>query len=499
MSRSRGRLGALVAATLLAAATTTIASASASPAGAQEGGGAEPLPMIFVHGFMGSGQQFEAQALRFASNGYPDELIEMFEHDSLAYPGSQAQVWERLDTLIADLKAEHGVDQVFLLGHSQGTGLSQGYLNSTPERAASVARYVNLDGAPAAAPPGGVETLAVWGEGAATRQIVGAENVQFADQSHTEVVNSTETFGALYEFLTGEEPEFHEIVREPADEIEVSGRAIFFPQNTGATNGELAIYEVDGTTGERLDDEPEATYTPNAEGTWGPFQADGDAYYEFALQRDERTHHIFTQRFVRSSRWVRLLTSEPGGLADSFWGFSDDHVNLAITRNKEWWGDQGDNGDTLSVNGTSILTPTSSPRSNRTIGIFVHDAGLDGQTDLDTPATPTGLPFLIGVDLFVPADVPPSGTVAVEAEPRLGDGPETICFPNYASTNDRVSIQFNSYHHLLDDSGEPAEGHAAPDCGAAPPTPPTTSTPPGTPTPPPPPAVPVPAAPDFTG
>lgn len=495
MSRSRGRLGALLAATLLAA-TTTIASVSASPAGAQEG--AEPLPMIFVHGFMGSGQQFEAQALRFASNGYPDELIEMFEHDSLAYPGSQAQVWERLDGVIADLKAEHGVDQVILLGHSQGTGLSQGYINSTPERAASIAKYVNLDGAPAAAPPGGVETLAVWGEGAATRQIVGAENVQFADQSHTEVVNSTETFGAIYEFLTGEEPELHEIVREPADEIEVSGRAIFFPQNTGATNGTLEIYEVDGTTGERLDDEPEATYTPNAEGTWGPFQADGDAYYEFALSREERTHHIFVQRFVRSSRWVRLLTSEPGGLADSFWGFSDDHVNLAITRNKEWWGDQGDNGDTLSVNGTSILTPAISPRSNRTIGIFVHDAEIDGQSNLDAPVTPTGLPFLTGVDLFMPADMPPSGTIAVEAEPRLGDGPETICFPNYASTNDRVSIQFNSYHHLLDESGEPAEGHAAPDCGDAPPEPPPGPGP-GPGTPPPPPAVPVPAAPDFTG
>jgi pimeloyl-ACP methyl ester carboxylesterase len=489
MSRSRRWLGALVTAVLLGVAAATTAP---GPAGAQSGG--DPLPMIFVHGFMGSGQQFEAQALRFASNGYPDELIEMFEHDSLAYPGSQADVWARLDTLIADLKAEHGVDQVFLLGHSQGTGLSQGYLTSTPERAASVARYVNLDGAQAAAPPGGVETLAVWGEGAPTRQIAGAENVQFADQSHTEVVNSTETFGAIYEFLTGEEPEHHEIVRQPADEIEVSGRAIYFPQNTGATNGRLEIYEVDGTTGERLDDEPEATYTPTGDGSWGPFQADGDAYYEFALRRDERTHHIFVQRFVRSSRWVRLLTSEPGGLADSFWGFSDDHVNLAITRNKEWWGDQGDAGDTLSVNGTPILTPAISPRGNRTIGIFVHDAELDRQTNLDGPVTPTGLPFLTGVDLFIPADMPPSGTVAVEAEPRLGDGPETVCIPNYASANDRISIQFNSYHHLLDESGAPAEGHAAPDCGAAPPAPPA---PPDPPTPPP--AVPVPGTPDYTG
>ena len=486
----------MAAALLGVAASVTITVAGTGlPAGAQEGG--EPLPMIFVHGFMGSGQQFEAQALRFSSNGYPDELIETFEHDSLSYPGSQAAVWTRLDAQIADLKAEHEVDQVLLLGHSQGTGLVQGYLNSSPERAGSVAQYVNLDGSPATAPPGGVETLAVWGEGPATRQIAGAENVQFEDQSHTEVVNSPETFAAIYEFFTGEEPEFGEVVREPADEIEVSGRAIFFPQNTGATNGRLDIYEVDGTTGERLDDEPEATFTPTGDGAWGPFAADGDAYYEFALTRDDATHHIFVQRFVRSSRWVRLLTSEPGGLADSFWGFTDDHVNIAITRNKEWWGDQGDDGDTLSVNGTSILTPAISPRSNRTIGIFVHDAGLDRRSSLDAPATPTGLPFLTGVDLFVPADTPPDGTVAIEAEPRLGDGPEAVCVPNYASAHDRISIQFNSYHHLLDASGDPAEGHAAPDCGAAPPD--TPEPPPAPPTAPPPPAVPVPGSPDFTG
>src|SRR5699024_927497 len=94
----------------------------------------EYLPLILVHGFMGSGQQFESQALRLVSNGHPADLIEMFEHDSLAWPDSQDQVWEGLDALIDQVLAESGADAVNLIGHSQGTGVLQGYLGD-PSRA----------------------------------------------------------------------------------------------------------------------------------------------------------------------------------------------------------------------------------------------------------------------------------------------------------------------------------------------------------------------------
>ena len=53
---------------VLAVVATLLAGPSAPTAGAGE---AEPLfrPLIFVHGFAGSGNQFESQAMRFASNG----------------------------------------------------------------------------------------------------------------------------------------------------------------------------------------------------------------------------------------------------------------------------------------------------------------------------------------------------------------------------------------------------------------------------------------------
>ncbi|HVP13994.1 MAG TPA: alpha/beta fold hydrolase, partial [Terriglobales bacterium] len=110
-----------------------------------------PNPIIFVHGASGSGAQFESQAMRFESNGYPTNFIRVLEYDSsvpLTNPANLAVVHAALDALIAELQAETGAHQVDLMGHSLGTFVSQSYL-STPARAANVAHYVNIDGATA--------------------------------------------------------------------------------------------------------------------------------------------------------------------------------------------------------------------------------------------------------------------------------------------------------------------------------------------------------------
>src|SRR6516164_8104805 len=97
-------------------------------------------PVVFVHGASGSGAQYESQAMRFVSNGYPPNYIRVHEYDSLFSINTQAQVLAGLDTLIAELLAETGADKVDLLGHSLGTFLMQMYLSS-PERAAKVGHY----------------------------------------------------------------------------------------------------------------------------------------------------------------------------------------------------------------------------------------------------------------------------------------------------------------------------------------------------------------------
>ena len=197
------------------------------PGGGHPGGGhglpRPEHPIVFVHGFAGSAAQFESQAMRFTSNGYPAEWIGAVDYDSLFATAPREQVWVAIDAEVDRILAATGADQVDLAGHSLGTSVLQGYLTSTPERAARVAHYVNIDGFPAAAPPGGVPTLAVWGMGNDALDIPGAQNHHDPTQSHVQVATSAETFAAMYQFLTGRAPRTTDIVPEPPGRVQISG------------------------------------------------------------------------------------------------------------------------------------------------------------------------------------------------------------------------------------------------------------------------------------
>jgi len=402
-------------------------------------------PVVFVHGSTGSGAQYESQAMRFASNGYPASYVRVHEYDSLFTINTQAEVFAGLDALVDELLAETGADKIDLLGHSLGTALMQSYL-STPARAARVAHYVNIDGAPAAAPPGGVPTLAIWGQGNPARQIVGAENVYFPNQTHVQVATSAESFAAQYEFFNDAPPVTTDILPEPR--VQLAGRVVLFPQNQGVDDATLDVFEVDGATGARLRTDPDATYALSSPGgAFGPFEAIGGNHYEFALHRDgvARSQHFYTQPVVRSDFLIRLLTVEPDSPLATSADSSDGTSSLVITRYREFWGDQGPNSDVLTLNGLNIISPTNSPISKRVNGIFVFDDNLDGMNNLVTPnAFYFSLPFITAADVFLPAANPPTGVIRLENTSRDGFT-AALSVPNWPSSTDAVSIVLQAH------------------------------------------------------
>ena len=103
------------------------------------------LPIVFVHGFAGSAQQYESQKMRFVANGYPADRIVAYEHDGagMDIAGYAAGTVATIDEALA----EFGVEQVYLVGHSRGTFVSDSVL-ADPAQAAKVAKYVAIDGRP---------------------------------------------------------------------------------------------------------------------------------------------------------------------------------------------------------------------------------------------------------------------------------------------------------------------------------------------------------------
>ena len=434
----RSRIVVLVAALIAGLATT-------GPAAAGQPKPKKPKlnPVIFVHGFVGSGAQFESQQQRFTSNGYPQRLIAALDYDSTFALMTREQVYARLDALIERMRKRSGRQKVDLLGHSLGTTLMHEYL-ATPERAARVAHYVNLDGRTATAPPGGVPTLAVWaGVGTPGREITGAANVTIPNQTHVQVATSAQTFGAIYRFFRGRRPETTRIVPQRGKFVRVAGRAVLFPQNAGATNATLTVWKVKPLTGRHIG-KVAASKQLTGDGSWGPFRLERGVPYEFAITRPESgTHHLYYEPFRRDDHLVRLLTAEPNTGLDALTTKGEGHAVVIATRNKELWGDQGAQNDVLSINGTNVINAATSPQSKRTIALFAFDSGADGQSNVSAPLPAFfSLPFISGVDLAIPAARPPTGRISVRLRSR-GKGPvRAINFPNFPSATDRVSVQF---------------------------------------------------------
>src|SRR6266487_4484905 len=189
-------------------------------------------PIVFVHGIEGTGAQFESQKMRFMSNGYPDPWIDEVDYNSTRAVADKSEVDQQIDNAIAALKQRTGRSQVDVAAHSLGTSVMYDYLTNgsmAAQRRANVGHYINVDGQNQNP---GVPTLAVWaGRGTPGRSMDGAQNVTIPNQTHVQTCTSAQSFVEYYKFLTGRKPA-HDIVQQKGS-IELAGRALDFPANTG--------------------------------------------------------------------------------------------------------------------------------------------------------------------------------------------------------------------------------------------------------------------------
>jgi pimeloyl-ACP methyl ester carboxylesterase len=417
---------------------------AAQPAGARAAG-FNQNPVLFVHGIEGSGSQFESQKMRFTSNGYPQSWIDELDYDSTRAVGDKSEVDSQIDAKIAALKQKTGRPKVDVIAHSLGTSVMYDYLTNGPmadQRKANVGKYVNVDGQQSNP---GVPTLALWaGRGQPGRSMDGAQNVTIPNQTHVQTCTSSQSFVEYFKFLTGRAPA-HDIVRQNGA-IELAGRALNFPQNTGLSGATVQLWKVDAN-GVRIGTSPLHSVTLGDSGDFGPLSAESGQRYEFTLVRSGfATHHLYYEPFVRSDYAIRLLESDA---ITAYTGNRPGTSGAVIIRYKELWGDQAGQSDVLKINGLSVCTATLCPISKQVNAFFAYDRNSDHQSDLSQPdPVLSGLPFITGADVYVPGATPPNGTVSYELLSR-GVGPvRTLKVPNWESGQHTITIQLNDFEHV---------------------------------------------------
>ena len=361
-------------------------------------------PVVFVHGFLASGDTWAGQVMRFSSNGYCADRLYAFDWNTLAQGSDNAALLDKfIDSVLTLTKAS----KINLIGHSAGGGLSYTYLSNN-QRASKVERYVHIGSNVQSSPAGNgsVPTLNIWSPQDLIVQggnIVGATNVKLDGKDHYQVATCEEAFEAIYSFFNGgRKPDFTDI--QPESTVKISGRVLTLGENQPRTGAEIRLYEVDPNTGFRKGTASDHTINTDLRGNWGPVEVKKSAFYEFEVNTKipgDRVVYYYREPFVRSNPLVYLRTLPP---ANSFVGLLlsglPNSANQSLVT--VFASSQGITAgrDSLLVNNQLVSTQTLTPPSKNAIALFMYDGNNNGQTDL----TPIGLfaqfPFLVGADMF---------------------------------------------------------------------------------------------------
>ncbi len=377
------------------------------------------LPAVMAHGFLAAGDTWSAHVQRFAANGHCVDRYHAFDWNTLVM--DPAPHVEALDAFIDAVRAQHGVEQVDLMGHSAGGRLGYAYL-ADPARAAKVRAYVHTASFPEEAPPtpegAGTRTLNLWSdadfavEGA---DIPGVENVTLEGVDHYAVATAAEAFSTVYGFLYGAPPATTD--RAPAEIPVVEGRVLTLGENRIEVGAVVDVWPLDPATGQRAGPAPRARFVTDEAGRWGPFAAEREVPYELHVRPagDGRPVRFYRPPFAGDDPLLYLRTLPgPGSTAGliltqiDFGAEGTVMVVFSSTRAIEF------GVDDLRVDGASVLTAALAPPEETLIALFVYDQGGDGMPGRTNPIFEQ-FPFLQMLDLPIGAD--PAASVEV----RLGD------------------------------------------------------------------------------
>jgi triacylglycerol lipase len=359
-------------------------------------------PLVLVHGFLGSGDNYAPLVRQLKASGYCPQQFFAYDWNSLA---RQDQTLA-LDAFVDSVLKVTGAKKINLIGHSAGGGVGYAYLNDSL-RQQKVAHYAHI-GSDAQKQPagkdGGVPTLNLYSLGdmiVKSGEIPGATNIRFARFDHFEVVTADSTAQAVFRFFNPGQK--IAAVKPPANKkpFPVTGKVVSLGENIPQAGAKISLQEVgqDGTPGKMVQQ-----IMAGDKGQFSFASVEASKSYMVAVQPAAGRKVVYFFPSISPGEQLLYLRTLPasGMVAFLLSSLPADSAQTAIvifsSQKAVIFG-----RDKLMVNNMALSTEEMAKPEKTAIAWFLYDADKNQKSDLTTVAAFNAMPFLRGVDMFLPA------------------------------------------------------------------------------------------------
>ncbi len=401
------------------------------------------LPIVFVHGFMGSGDNWASQIQRFSSNGFCEDRLFVFDWNSIGGGQNTASL---LDSFINTVISKTKSAQINLVGHSAGGGICYAYLKDSLH-AVKVAHYVHIGSMKMKAPAGPhaeVPTMNIYSNDDKVMRngadIPGATNVQQTGNDHMQVATSAPSFTAMYHFFTGSNGAINTNIETSKGFYKsIGGKAVLLAENTPLAFDSFRVNLINPANG-KLHKNGDANYNYvgwtsfGKDGSFG-FQLNKESFTEFEVHpKNGRNIFYYFEPLLRNNKNVYLRALPSTGMAASMLGNipNDDKQTVLVifTANNAVIAGR----DSLAIDSIPLSLPNLMPGSKTAIACFLFDDG-DEKTSGKPIKSLSMAPFLAGVDVFIKAEE--NKTMRIYYNGR------TIVLPKRKSSDGIMVVVFN--------------------------------------------------------
>jgi Lipase (class 2) len=362
---------------------------------------AQKTPIVFVHGFLASGDTWSKQYNRFLQNGYNSNQVQVFDWNTFNGKGTDSVLNLFVDSILKINK----VPQLNLVGHSAGGSLGSQYCNN-PLYSKKIAHYVHIGSNKLKKPVGDstIPTMIIYSTDDKVAQKAGdtkgAENIKFTTYDHYQVATSDSTFINMFRFFNKQNPVL--LFKDYKIEKKVKVRNLYFGTNEVLPNSTATVLQYNATLGifEGLQKE----YISNNLGWWD-LKVNGLDKLNYALSIQPnvkarkvtyffekiKTNKVISLRAFNNNSMVGMLLSQ----------LPNDSIQPALcifTSNQAIISGR----DTLLINGIPISSAILTPANKTIIASFIYDDG-DKKSSINKHAVFAAAPFMNGIDVFIDA------------------------------------------------------------------------------------------------